>query len=100
MQTNKKRKWLTLLISFIFIGAFFITINNMQKQLEVQESNRLESALKTAAINCYVMEGSYPDSAEYLIEHYGLIIDETKYHVFYEVFATNIMPDIRVYRKG
>jgi len=100
MQTNTRRKWLTLLISFIFIGIFFITINNMKMQLEVQESDRLESALKTAAINCYAMEGSYPDSAEYLINHYGIIIDESKYHVFYEVFATNIMPDIRVYRKG
>jgi len=100
METNKRRKWLTLLISFIFISVFFVTINKMKTQLEVQESDRLANALKSAAINCYAMEGAYPDSAEYLIEHYGIIIDENKYHVFYEVFASNIMPDIRVSRKG
>lgn len=100
MIKDKRRKWITLIITFVFIGVFLITTNNMKAQLEIQETSRLERALKTAALNCYVMEGVYPDSVEYLIDNYGIIIDKTKYHVFYEIFATNIMPDIRIYRKG
>lgn len=100
MTKDKRRKWITLLITFVFIGVFFITINNMRMQLETQEISRIESALKSAALNCYAMEGAYPDSVEYLIDNYGIIIDKTKYHVFYEVFAINLMPDIRIYRKG
>ena len=33
---------------------------------------------------------------EYLEEHYGVQIDRTRYHVFYEGFASNIIPDITV----
>ena len=35
-------------------------------------------------------------SVEYLEEHYGVQIDRTRYHVFYEGFASNIIPDITV----
>ena len=33
---------------------------------------------------------------EYLEEHYGIQIDRERYNVFYEGFASNIMPDITV----
>ena len=38
----------------------------------------------------------YPPSVEYLEEHYGIQIDRDKYAVFYEGFASNMVPDITV----
>ena len=32
----------------------------------------------------------------YLQEHYGIQVDEKNYYVFYEVFGSNMMPDITV----
>lgn len=49
---------------------------------------------------CYAVEGAYPESYEYLKEHYGAMVDEENYAVFYEVFASNIMPDIAVIQIG
>ena len=43
---------------------------------------------------------AYPESYEYLKEHYGAMVDEENYAVFYEVFASNIMPDITVIQIG
>ena len=42
------------------------------------------------------MEGAYPASYDALKARTGLAINEEKYAVFYEVFASNIMPEITV----
>ncbi len=49
-----------------------------------------------AVISCYATEGSYPESYEYLQKNYGVSINEDKYAVFYEAFASNMMPDITI----
>ena len=56
----------------------------------------LEEGVRRAAVQCYAIEGSYPDSIGYIEEHYGIYIDKTRYAVHYEIFASNIMPDITV----
>ena len=55
-----------------------------------------EQAVRQAAVTCYAVEGAYPESYEYLKEHYGVAVDESKYTVFYEIFASNLMPEITV----
>jgi len=47
-------------------------------------------------VACYAAEGIYPPTTEYLVEHYGIQIDHSRYAVFYEVFAENLMPEITV----
>lgn len=47
-------------------------------------------------IQCYASEGSYPPNLEYLSDHYGLILDTDRYIYFYDIFASNIMPDIQI----
>ena len=32
----------------------------------------------------------------YLEEHYGIQIDESRYTVYYDIFGSNLMPDITV----
>ena len=56
----------------------------------------LRKAITRACIQCYAIEGRYPPSVEYLEENYGIQIDHDKYNVFYDGFASNIMPDITV----
>ena len=56
----------------------------------------LEDSVRRAVAKCYAVEGSYPESVAYLEEHYGIHIDRTKYVVHYDIFASNIMPDIMV----
>ena len=60
---------------------------------------QLEDALRRAAVACYATEGAYPPTVDYLQAHYGIRIDKTRYAVFYEVFAENLMPEITVLLK-
>ena len=55
---------------------------------------------RKSLVNCYAIEGAYPDSLSYLEEHYGLQIDHNRYVVDYEPFGDNIWPTVQVVRRG
>ena len=64
------------------------------------ETQLVRDAVRNAAITCYAVEGAYPDSVDYLSEHYGLAYDENRYFVTMESFASNRIPDIYVTERG
>ena len=70
---------------------------------QTEESNRaegrrlLEESIRRAAVECYALEGYYPESITYIEYNYGLLIDRSKYSVHYSLFASNFFPDIAVY---
>ena len=57
-------------------------------------------AVRRAALTCYAVEGVYPQSLEELERGYGLAYNKDAYIVSYDAFASNIMPNIQVLRKG
>lgn len=59
-------------------------------------SEELEGIIRQYAVACYAQEGSYPPDLGYLVDHYGLVLDRERYVYFYDIFASNIMPDIQV----
>lgn len=65
------------------------------KQMEL-----VRGAVTRAAVTCYAVEGRYPQSLDYLKENYGLVYDQGRYLVFYDAFASNVMPQIRVAERG
>lgn len=62
-----------------------------------EEALRLRETVLQDAVQCYALEGFYPESLSYLEEHYGLTYDKDKYVVSYEVTASNLMPSIDVF---
>ena len=64
------------------------------------ETELVRDAVRNAAVTCYAVEGAYPDSVDYLREHYRLAYDENRYFVTYESFASNRIPDIYVTERG
>ena len=68
--------------------------------LEGDDEQQLEDALRRTAVACYAVEGFYPPDVDYMVQHYGLQYDEDSYRVHYEIFASNLMPEITVVEKG
>lgn len=60
----------------------------------------VRDAVRNAIATCYAVEGSYPDSLEYLKANYGLSYDEERFFISYDAFASNVYPDILVSVKG
>ena len=67
------------------------------KTTSEQELESLKQAVIRSSVQCYALEGFYPESLEYLEDHYGLTYDDDKYVVSYEVTASNLMPSIDVF---
>ena len=76
----------------IFVSA----LSNLQEGRISEGRQQLEDAVRRSAVACYAAEGIYPPNLEYLEEHYGVQVDRERYTVMYEIFASNLMPDVTV----
>ena len=86
-------------IAAAFILCFTNAVSDVRQTQEHQGKEQLEQVLKRTAAACYAAEGFYPPDVAYLVEHYGLRYDADAYWVHYELFASNLMPDITVVEK-
>ncbi|MCR5325032.1 MAG: hypothetical protein K6E85_17380 [Lachnospiraceae bacterium] len=69
-------------------------------QMSMQQDRELTlAAVRKAAVQCYADEGRYPSTLDYLVENYGITIDEDTFMVTYDCAAANVFPNISVFRK-
>ena len=88
------------LLAALLAGAalvwFLSALANLSDGQTEEGRRQLEDAIRRAAVACYAAEGVYPPDLDYLQTHYGIQVDTARYMVSYEIFASNLMPDITV----
>ena len=89
----KKRS--IVLIAMVLL-LFLQAVTALERGRHRETAQQLEEVLRRTAVSCYAAEGFYPPDVEYMREHYALLYDEKDYIVHYELFASNLMPDITV----
>lgn len=57
----------------------------------------LNDTVRRQAVQCYALEGSYPQDLDYLKERYHLRYDEEHYIVHYKSLGSNLLPEISVF---
>jgi len=87
---------LTLAVLAVILLFFSTALSNLRLGGGEEGRLQLEESIRRAAVTCYAVEGIYPPDLAYLQEHYGIQVNEDHYYVFYEVFGSNMMPDITV----
>ena len=75
---------------------FTTAVSNLQEGRQSEGKQQLEDAVRRGAVACYAAEGIYPPNLEYVEEHYGIQVDRDRYTVVYDIFASNMMPDVTV----
>jgi len=90
---------LSLLLAAGILAAFVRGIADVERGRLEQGREQLETVLHRAAAACYAAEGSYPPDLRYLCDNYGVHYDADRYLVSYEIFASNLMPQITVWEK-
>ncbi len=101
----KKSGYLRVLIVMCALIAIFLCSMNAytsyvnEKSLG-QQKEILQNAVKSALRTCYAIEGKYPDDVQYLIDNYALRVNEERFHIYFDSFADNVMPDVRVIERG
>lgn len=96
----RRRDIAALAVFVAIIMVFWLAVDQLTGASGDAELNLVRDAVKNAALTCYAVEGAYPDGLDYLRENYGLGYNEERYMVYYDAFASNIMPDIRVVERG
>lgn len=86
----------SILLLGVVLYLFLCSVGAMQSRTQEDQLKALTDAIRRASVQCYSIEGRYPPSVEYLEENYAVVIDRNRYHVFYDGWASNIMPDITV----
>lgn len=89
----KKRGFI---LALVLLLCFVIAVSRLKQGADAEGKQQLEEALRRTAVACYASEGFYPPSVDYMVQHYGLQYDEDAYRVHYEIFASNLMPEITV----
>ncbi len=99
-MTREKRNCLFLILRVLAFAAIVVWVAmGLRQAASSSDSEGLrlaEQSIRRAAVSCYAVEGAYPANYDQLKEWSGIQVDEERYKVFYEIFASNIMPDITV----
>lgn len=98
-QTHRGSFLKPLLPAAVFLFFLFLLFGGLSSVTSVtaeKERESLKNAVIQSAVQCYALEGFYPENLDYLKKHYGIRYDDDKYVVSYEAAGENLMPSVTV----
>ena len=100
MRKRKSASWVPLVLGvalFAAVAAWMVRGVRDAARLSDEEGLRLaQEAIERAVVSCYSLEGVYPATYEDLKAKSGVMVNEEKYIVLYDIFASNIRPSVTV----
>lgn len=104
-QEKKKGRGGRIILAVILLAVLLAiavgpAIRKASADLDAQSAVSVKDAVLRSAVQCYAVEGAYPNSLAYLEDHYGLVINHERYIVSYQAFASNVAPNVRVLVRG
>ena len=99
-QHTYRKFIISVCVFLLIVLLFYQGIESLSSGSVRRQRESLENALNRSITYCYAVEGSYPESLEYLKEHYGITYDEDRFFVDYKIVGTNILPDVTIIEKG
>lgn len=101
---RKRRRWtwpvMAAVLLLAALAVWRLAVPASGRDMEQESITAMRAAVERCARQCYVVEGYYPPSLSYLEENYGLQVNTEEYRVVYNVFASNIAPDVRVLKRN
>lgn len=96
----KRRRRLNVAVGIIalilVVGLVAFGVVAMEESTRQQGAASIRETILSSALQCCAIEGAYPQSLQYLVDNYGLAINEDDYSITYEAFASNVMPSVVV----
>jgi hypothetical protein len=83
------------LFLLIFV-VFLFAVSKASSGSVTEQKQSLSDAIDRAIIQCYVTEGRYPESFDYLQKNYGIIYDDSQFRVDYVIYGSNMRPDVTI----
>ena len=99
-RKNRKKDLLRLAVILGVLALFAFAFGRTGSFQQGEEAALVRDSVRRATLTCYAVEGAYPENLAYLKENYGLFYNEERFHVTYQSFAWNQIPDIYVVERG
>ena len=87
---------LLVLVAVVLAVGLWVGAGAAAQQAREQGAVSLRQTVMDAAMQCFAIEGAYPQTLRYLEERYGVSINHEAYAVTYEAFASNVAPSVVV----
>lgn len=95
-RTGKTVVGIILVIVFFLFG---FTIWGVNQQSSDKGTEAIAQVINRALLQCYALEGAYPESLDHLAANYGVILNENLYYYHYEPYGANIAPIVQIFKK-
>lgn len=85
-----------VIFSVILLALVYAGTSLLSGRTDTEQAQALQTGLWQSIIHCYCVEGAYPESLDYLKEHYNISYDEDRFFVDYQPMGSNMTPDVTV----
>ncbi len=98
MKLLAKHRFLAsvILAAVILIAAVLVWAGVSSRRSMADQTESIKDTIMSRALQCYVIEGTYPESLDYLKENYGLAVNTEDYRIIYIPYAENLPPEVKV----
>lgn len=103
VKTNPFRVWFRQLMPFVatlvILAVFYTAVSSLSATATSEQKKNLETTLRRGIMQCYALEGCYPESLEYLLENYPIYYNKDAFFIDYQIIGQNIYPSVSVIPK-
>ena len=104
MYTDKDKKRIPAVVLILLAAlaaalVWYFASTVSARDLSEESATAVRDAVRRGALQCYAVEGVYPPTLEYLQENYGIQVNTRDFYIRYDIFASNIAPEITVTAK-
>lgn len=96
VRLRRTARILTALVVVLLAFALVVSFFTFRETARKQGASSLRDSIVNAAIQCCAVEGSYPSSLAHLEQHYGLVVNNADYIIYYEWLGDNVPPSVAV----
>lgn len=90
--------WVALIAAVLALAIVWGT-GGLSNTVTDKQAQFVADSVRRSSVQCYAIEGRFPPTVggvEYLEKNYGLIVDHSRYVVYYESLGDNLIPQIRI----
>lgn len=99
-KTNPVVVWVRRIAPFaltaLFLVSFASAVSVFSESAVSEQKKNLETALRKGIMECYALEGCYPESLNYLLCSYPVYYDTDTFFIDYQIIGQNIYPAVSV----
>ena len=98
MKKAKKIRLIIIAVLLVIVVAAAAGLFSRRAGADERAETRasIEATVSRLALQCYIIEGAYPEGLDYLEANYGLIVNQEEYLIVYRPVAENLPPSVQV----